>query len=809
MYRTFTAIRHHYRLALMGASALFTAACSQTDALVSDLPAPASDPERVVTLGVAAGDLATRTHLDPDAAATLIPVYWSDGDRIDVNGADSDPLVVGADEKRTSAEFTVRNVEAPYHILYPAGIYCRAADETGRLVAIDIPAEQSYSPTSFGDGSAILYGTVETEGGQAVLTNRCGAIRLSLTDNAQMPGRLQRIVLRSNGAEAPIAGEFTFDLTDGTLTPVADKGVYEVTLALPEEGVTLDASTAQDFYLTIPAGSYPEGFTITIVGDLGRTMECRWLRSAQGAEPGIVVTAGRIVRFASMEFEAKRRITSEEDWNEFAAAVNADDDSWMEEWADQDGVVRIASDITAAELTRIAKEWSGTLDGDGHTITRTEAVHPLFAAVSGTIRNLCLAGAMKPESASDLGSVALVTTLEGGTLENCTNRMDIDFEGAAHVAMAGLVRSFKGGAIRGCVNEGRLSMTVDCSSSGYSACAGGIVATILDLSSEAVIENCVNRGTIDARTDMGGTDNNNGLNCAGFGGIAGWLADGNATHFARFSGCTNSGAVGYTHGSVTKAPAKTLCCGGILGLGVPVASSFAAADPLTETGYYAEFDGCTNEGEIRNGGVSTSSSTAPLTKIYSGGIVGALFGLSEQHAPIRNCLNTGTVRPYEGTYSRAAFSGVAAGLVGLGGYLSIENCEVRATIGTTAAMANAVAGGAGILLTTFSMTGCRIHADLQFIQNAGSTPTQNHYALGVATHSELNSANLSLASSSISGCSFGGTLTIAAATSYTATSWPAPETTDIDAENFGDWILAPAYTGDAIACSGNTFWNGL
>lgn len=808
MYKTLTAIRHYSRYALIGTSMLFATACTQTDTVEPPLDEPEGN---TVTLGLSVRNLSTRTHLDPDASGTLIPVYWSDGDRISVNGSASDPLAVATGEKRTAAEFTVRNVEAPYHILYPEDIYLKAADETGRHILIGIPAEQTYSPTSFGDGSAILYGTVETEGGQVALTNRCGAVRFTLTDDADIPGLLRKIVLRSNAPEAPIAGEFAFDLTDGKLDPIAERGSNEVTLLLPDEGVTLDPATARDFYLTIPAGDYPQGFTITFVGDCGRTMECQWLRAAQGAEPGITVHAGRIVRFASMNFDAKRRITSEEDWNEFALAVNtSENDDWMEEWADRNGTVKLAADISATELTCITKEWTGTFDGDGHTITRTQAALPLFATVCGTIRNLTLAGKMTPSSLSVSGSVALASVLEGGTLENCINKMNIVHEGAMHAAMAGLVRSFKGGAIRKCVNEGDLTLIVDCSSDSYNAYAGGIAATIHDLSSKAEIEDCTNKGKISIRTDMG-SDNNNGLNFAGFGGIAGWLADGDADRFARFSHCTNSGTIIYEHGSSAKAPSKTLCCGGILGLGAPATSTSAISNPLTSTCYYAEFDTCSNEGAILNGGISASSSGAPLNKIYSGGIAGAVFGLPDKHSLIRNCINTGSVQPHEGKYSRAAFSGVCAGLIGLGGYVSIEDCEVRATIGTTKAMAYAVGGGAGIMLTTFSMTGCRIQADLQFIQaqGSGSAKTLNHYALGAATNSELEASSLSLSGSSISGCSFGGSITTSTASGYSATSWSTPQKTGFDTTNFAEWILSPAYTDSEIVCDSNTYWNGL
>ena len=801
MYRTLT-FRFFRCVAVV--SLLWATSCSNGE--ISECTDSSDHETLPIELGVRVHDVSTRTHLDPDGAGTgtVIPVYWSDGDRINVNGSNSDPLRVGNDEKRIDAEFTVRNVTAPFYILYPAGIYMNAADESGRLVTVELPAEQHYSPTSFGEGTAILYGSAEMETGPIFLNNRCGAIRLSLTDDAVDAGVLRKIVLSSNGSDAPIAGTFQFNLEDGTL--VSTGGTNEVTLLLPEDGISLSNTEAKDFYFTIPAGEYPEGFTITILGDLGRTMTCQWLRSEAGADPGVVVTAGRIVNFAQMNFDASRQITSVEDWEAFAASVNGGD-AWEEEWACTDGVVRLATDIATEKALTHIKNWTGVFDGCGHTITQAAATLPLFGRVTGgTIRNLVLAGEMNPAepTGATTGAVALAGLLEtGGTLENCINRMSISWSGAGSIAMAGFVRSFTGGTIRKCVNEADLDFTVDCTRTAWNGYAGGIVARILTLSTSAVIEECENKGVISCTT----VDTNVGLNYAYLGGIAGWLSDGTVENHAVFRNCSNHATLSFTSGSTTSASKKPVCCGGILGLGA-VSSSSLISDPLTETHYYAEFDGCVNRGTIMNGGISSSDSSNPLTKVYSGGIAGVIFGLAEQHTSMTDCRNYGDIRSYEGSYSRAALCGIAGGLIGLGGYVDLVGCEVSdVTIGTLEKQSYAIGGVAGTLLTTFSVTDCRVFAQLEMIQSTNYTV--NHYALGVATDNDIyGDERLSLSGSVIRNSSFGGSITTSTVL-YSATNMGSPKKTEFDELNFETYIVARAYTGSDIAVEGNAYWNGL
>ena len=105
---------------------------------MSETDQPAQSP---VTLGVSTGTVSTKTWLDGNNEAALLPVYWSDGDRISVNGNTSLPVSVPEGEAVSRANFTVRGVSAPYSVVYTADICSK--DWTGEgSVAITIPAVQ-------------------------------------------------------------------------------------------------------------------------------------------------------------------------------------------------------------------------------------------------------------------------------------------------------------------------------------------------------------------------------------------------------------------------------------------------------------------------------------------------------------------------------------------------------------------------------------------------------------------------------------------------------------------------------------------
>ena len=99
-----------------------------------------------VSLSIDVGKPLTKTWLGSESPEEgEVPVYWSDGDVINVNGRLSEPISVADGEKKTDAEFKVRGVEAPYSIVYPASICGSNAYVNGKI-RVELPAVQQYLP---------------------------------------------------------------------------------------------------------------------------------------------------------------------------------------------------------------------------------------------------------------------------------------------------------------------------------------------------------------------------------------------------------------------------------------------------------------------------------------------------------------------------------------------------------------------------------------------------------------------------------------------------------------------------------------
>lgn len=785
------------RIILLSALAAVLAGCSKPETLFSE------DSDAKVR--ISAPLVSTRTWLDSASGLSPLPVFWSDGDMVNVNGNASKPISVPEGTRLASAEFSVRGVEAPYRVVYPHSICEGSIYSDDGTIEIAIPQTQEYSPVSFGNGAALMYGYAEE--GAVAMKNLCGAVRVAMTgDSTQVIGK---VVLSSNSEDAPIAGRFSLDPRSGVLTPV--EGVSSVALDLT--GVRLDSQHQAMFYLTIPAGVYPEGFTITFYNEEQRPMACRWLRESAGSEAGVTVKAGFLTDFTDVGYvPGVKDITSVSEWNEFVLAVNSGDEGWKEKYLHKDGVVRLGADIVLDESSSPVNRLDLILDGQGHTITDEDASAPLFTRVTGEIRNLVIAGSMRQNpSPSDKGLVPLVSVLEGGVLKNCTNRMNIDFECAGNVAMAGLVRSIVGGGtISGCRNEASLVLSADCSTALRNVYAGGIVARVYDLTSPVVIEDCTNAGKMEVTVN---TASKYGACYAGYGGIVGWLSGGDADNYLSVRRCSNSADISLFCPVDNTAPGHSYNVGGILGLGaLTMTGGREIANPLTETHYYAEIEDCTNSGRLVNQTISNSSSASIKTKIFTGGIAGSLLGLKDKHSRIKGCTNTGEIVPHTGKYSRAPFSGLCGGIAGLGGYVDYEDCTVRCNLGTAKAQCYAVAGIAAQVLTTFHIKGCKVSAAISMIQ--ATNYTVGNYGLAVTSNAKLLSGNpnsseyISLGGSTITGSSFTGSLTLGEA-KYQATSMSAGAVTAITPETYAGYIVSPSYAGDEIKLENNTYWNGI
>lgn len=176
----------------------------------------------------------TRTQLG-EKADGIYPLYWSEGDKISVNGVESAAAVIDA-ENPSRATFTINGeVGEVRHIAYPA-----AAE--GKVI---FPENQTHTTNNtFGQGVSTMYG-VGNE-----LHHLTGVLKIGIVGSATITK-----VCLSSADYTPIAGEFDIDFESGTVTPSADaKSIINYSFG---EGLKLNTSTPTFIHIALPAGEYP------------------------------------------------------------------------------------------------------------------------------------------------------------------------------------------------------------------------------------------------------------------------------------------------------------------------------------------------------------------------------------------------------------------------------------------------------------------------------------------------------------------------------------------------------------------------
>ena len=788
---------------------------------VNETLQPESSKELKVSVSLAS--VQTKTYLG-EVDGNVRQVYWSEGDAVSMNGFASDVLTADQAGKAT-ADFKFYNGSVPYRVIYPASI-CKEFTPDG-MVTVDVPATQEYSSDSFGKGSAILYGYSDIEDSPVVLHNLCGAVKVSLKSEAG--AMIKRAVLISNDKTVPVAGTFVIDPQTGAYT--VSEGVKSISLNIDQ--VTVDANGQQSFYFTVPYGSYPAGFTMKFYDSDLRPMECSWLRGKDATEAGVTIAAGKLYEFNPVDFiPGKKEILTGEDWKYIAEQINAGKTDWKAAYLDGN-TIRLGDDIVLPEGTpRIVANFTYELDGKGYSITNPSASDALIKTLpsGGVIRNLTMAGEMKtPDATKTLVEVAaFVHTISGGKIEDCVNEMVFNVD-SKRVIFGAFARTFSAGEINRCVNNADMNITMDLasqksddlSSADFKGFGGGLVATCFEpTTGSPVFNDCVNNGDLNILVNTDGL----GLARAGFAGILGYIslkADAKyKEYYPILKNCTNNGDVTFSYVD-NSANSKIQCSvGGIVGLSAALIST-KSTSPTSDVKYgaisasaehyHVEIENCTNTGRINNNATSSVTAAEFNSKIYTGGIAGALLGSSTNHAKIKNCTNTGEVVPYSvkvNPYSRASVCGVSGGILGLGGYVDIEGGVMNAKVGSAQTRSFATAGVIGLAVHKFSIKDMSVNADISMIQTDDKY-TKNSHALAVTNNTEILKTDLS--GSEITGCQFAGSFLISCSGTYNSAPVIPTEITHVTADDFpaGTNVVSKSYTKGGIVMENNTYWSNV
>ena len=759
----------------------------------------------------------TRTWLDSEGSKdnTTKKVYWSDGDKINVNGQVSSSVTVTEGQKVSDADFHLRSVDGPYNVIYPHDIVLdEVYDETG-CITISLASSQTYHQTTFASGAAVMYGYSESK--NVALQNLCAAVRVNLTGAVGVSAA----TVVSESVDAPVCGTFRLCPKTGELTAVEGSTALE----LEFDEVTL-APEGTDFYFTIPAGDYPAGlsFYFTNASD-GRKMQCTW-------KPQTALEAGRLYSFNEVAYapEAKDIETAQE-WEEFVLALAGEGD--LGKYLYKDGAVRLGADIEG-DLSSIPDDFTYILDGAGHTLTRANATKALFSTLSGEVRNLTVAGNL---TLADEGAPLVNILAAGGKVVNCTNKMTVTFELADHAYVGGIVKTANGGTIEGCVNDGVITVKIDISAADKNAAVGGILARVEAADADVIIKDSKNTSEVILMPNSA-DDASFGMKVCGLGGIVGWV---NKAQSVTFDNCDNEGNVTFSADlikGVNGTAAYSICVGGVLGIGAPQNTGGYLITPSAENGYAMTFTGCDNIGTVYNGGVvylSASTSTKKQTnkRVFTGGLAGSLLGKEATYASLTSCTNTGKVYTYDLTgdtaSKEACYCAVSGGLVGFGGYLDMDACTVNCTMGNGKRAVMSYGGVIGCAVMPFELHNSDVFVS-GYYQRIGNYQGNRAAVAAVPVLFGTNTSNTmniapKVGGSLISNCRIGGNVM----TTSSALSTANGEKTDDLLNGYDGTILfgsaatlysedgsvnnlvaGQGYTtaADDVTVTGFTYWDG-
>ncbi len=227
----------------------------------------------VLTLNIAK----TKVALGEKDNSNNYPMYWSEGDKISVNGYISEEALINSEDKSSAQfQFVKTSLQYPYNILYPA-----SADNT-----VVFAAQQNYVKGTFESGTTPMYAT--TQAGDALKLNHLSGVLRFNFKASNDDTTLSKVVVKAG--EGVIAGEFALDFATGTLTPA--EGATSTLEYSFGEGLKLSTTDAESFYVVLPKGSY--GLcSVTLHATDGGMMSARFnTAGTSGIKPGVVRNFG-------------------------------------------------------------------------------------------------------------------------------------------------------------------------------------------------------------------------------------------------------------------------------------------------------------------------------------------------------------------------------------------------------------------------------------------------------------------------------------------------------------------------------------
>ena len=702
--------------------------------------------DKVVTFTGSLDQIETKTTIwyESDKEDEKIETRFMNGDHIMVNGIESGQIDK-VNSSGTKISFSVQGVEeGPYYAMTAAQVTTKEVEETSVPVydatshayGVTVAGTQNYrkvndkKETSHDSGAHILAAYSENESMQFKHMTTFLAITVD-AESSEVKDNIKNVFIRQ-GDGGNIAGSWSlkFDADNEPYMEPSASLSSAITYNCVVKGMSDDGvPQGSVMIIGVPSYDYANGLLVTIksVNDQFAVFKINSTKTQFASQGGVIIPC----TFSFSPAKARSQISTAAEWNSFATYLKA---------TSGDGAgntITLMDDIVADDLIPITNEFKGVFDGNDKTITRNNATKPLFSSVSGEIKDLTLAGKL------DLGSASgapLVSTLEiGGKISGCTNNMSVVCERAGHTYVSGLVSVMEGGTIENCTNNGTVDVTVNVQNGFYNVAVAGIVADVRVPDSDDIrtilLKNCTNSTTAALTlypqlsfSSTSSTDDK-GMQLCGFGGIAGWIR--NSASYT-FTNCDNAGTITLSASKITNSKGnspRSISVGGILGLAAPCNAGLMrnpSASDYPEV-YNVRLEECDNTGTIYNYGVNYSSRGETNNKVFTGGIAGSLAGTSGANANVISCSNTGDIITHDYVSGQADvtpsirpnFCVVAGGLIGYGGYLDMDDVTIRCQIGNGKRQMAAWGGVIGFAIRPFVLKNSDIDVDGYFASYSG------------------------------------------------------------------------------------------
>ena len=629
---------------------MFAAAAALLAGCAKEAVAPEAAPQGKITIPVGISPM-VKTHLGA-LEGTSHKVYWSNGDKIAVNGVVSDALA-GLEDDVQSAEFTFPEdpdlASGPYKVIYPASIYTDATHVT-------LPAVQTYKADGFADGMNPMVGYGATMDDIEV-AHLCAIVKVQILRGSAPGSDEENIVsVRFKGRSGEqVAGLFGIDYENGTIAGASNN--VEDQVVRVNKNLPTSTDEAAVYYIVVPALTYENGFDVLVQDASGHVM-------TKSKTTSKTLEAGHIYAMTEFEFiptttELGIEISNAQELIDFATAYN----NRQYESYGSALVATLTNDIAFDAETSAAfnatggigspyggtNYFDGTFDGGGFIISGLEATVPLFKAIgeSGIVKdflvnNDCSFTFTHPNTAEGMfGSIA---GYHEGLIEGVDVLADVSLAPVVDVtkktSLGGLVGCASVGVVDDCEYCGLISTpagftaTTPADDENYRLLLGGLVGRFSDAGS---VESSSFSGAISNEAQFATADTDNAYlknnPSTVIGGVVGQV-NGNASVVS----CSTTANHEAIPSAYTNADTEVTMTGTIVHKSI-IAYHSAVGGIVGELNNGTVSD-CTNAAAIVCTIFKYNSADASARYIKSGGIVGRV----NADGTVTGCTNDGTVQ---------------------------------------------------------------------------------------------------------------------------------------------------------------------